>query len=139
MEITPYLLFLGNCREAFQFYEKALGGKLDLMTYGSSPEAGKLPAAMRDQVMHARLSAGNTALMGSDCPPEHYAKPQGFSVSVSAADPAETERIFNALVKDGKTKMPLQQTFWSAKFGMLQDKFGIKWMVNCTQAAQTAR
>jgi PhnB protein len=138
MEVAPYLLFLGNCKQAFEFYEKALGGKLDMMTFGQSPEAGNLPAAMHNQVIHARLASGNSVIMGSDCPPDRYAKPQGFSVSVSSADPAEVERVFNALVQGGQVQMPLAQTFWSAKFGALQDKFGISWMVNCTQAAQAA-
>jgi PhnB protein len=138
MEVAPYLMFLGNCKEAFEFYEKALGGKLDMMTYGQSPEAAKMPAAMHNQVIHARLAVGAGAIMGADCPPEHYNKPQGFSVSVVTKDPAETERVFNALAQDGQVNMPLQQTFWSAKFGMLQDRFGISWMVNCAQAAQAA-
>jgi PhnB protein len=138
MEVAPYLMFLGNCKEAFEFYQKALGGKLDMMTYGQSPEAAKMPAAMHNQVIHARLAAGAGAIMGADCPPEHYNKPQGFSVSVVTKDPAETERVFNALAQDGQVNMPLQQTFWSAKFGMLQDRFGISWMVNCAQAAQAA-
>jgi PhnB protein len=138
MEVAPYLLFLGNCKEAFEFYEKALGGKLDMMTYGQSPEAAKMPAAMHNQVVHARLASGASVIMGSDCPPDRYHKPQGFSVSVSTGNPAETERVFNALAQGGQVDMPLQQTFWSAKFGMLQDKFGISWMVNCAQAAQAA-
>jgi PhnB protein len=88
MEVAPYLLFLGNCKEAFEFYEKALGGKLDLMTYGQSPESGKMPAAMQNQVIHARLSAGESVLYGSDCPPDVYTKPQGFSVAVGTKGPA---------------------------------------------------
>jgi PhnB protein len=138
MEIAPYLWFEGNCKEAFEFYEKALGGKLDIFTFGQSPDTTNVPEAMRDQVMHARLGAGDIVVMGCDCPPERYAKPQGFSISLSSADPAEVEKIFNALVQGGQVHMPMQQTFWSAKFGMLQDKFGIGWMVNCTQAAQAA-
>jgi len=138
MEVAPYLLFLGNCKEAFEFYEKALGGKLEMMTFGQAPDTSQIPAAMLNQVIHARLASGACVIMGSDCPPERYAKPQGFSVSVSSEDPAEVERIFNALVPGGQVQMPLGQTFWSAKFGMLQDKFGIAWMVNCTQAAQAA-
>jgi PhnB protein len=138
MEIAPYLLFLGNCKEAFKFYQEVLGGELNVMTYGQSPEAAKMPQAMRDQVIHARLSAGDIVVMGSDCPPEHYKKPQGFSISLSAEDPAEIERIFNALVQGGQVQMPLGQTFWSAKFGMLEDKFGVAWMVNCTRAARAA-
>ena len=138
MEVAPYLLFQGNCKEAFEFYEKALGGKLDMMTFGQSPDTSQIPAAMLNQVIHARLASGTGVIMGSDCPPERYAKPQGFSVSVSSADPGEVERIFNALVQGGQVHMALAQTFWSAKFGMLQDKYGIAWMVNCTQAAQAA-
>ena len=138
MEVAPYLLFLGNCKEAFEFYEKALGGKLEMMTYGQSPESDKMPAAMQNQVIHARLAAGASVIYGSDCPPDRYTKPQGFSVAVGTKDPADTERVFNALSQGGQVHMPLQQTFWSAKFGMLQDKFGISWMVNCAQAAQAA-
>ena len=138
MEVAPYLMFLGNCKEAFEFYERALGGKLHMTTYGQSPEAAKMPTAMHTQVIHASLTAGASVIMGSDCPPERYVKPQGFSVSVSTKDPAETERVFNALVQGGQVHMPLQQTFWSARFGMLQDRYGISWMVNCVQAAQAA-
>ncbi len=77
--------------------------------------------------------------MGSDPPPERYQAPQGFSVSLSVKDPAETERIFNELAEGGTVHMPVQKTFWSARFGMLVDRFGIPWMLNCEQAAtQTA-
>jgi PhnB protein len=110
MEVAPYLLFLGNCKEAFEFYEMALGGKLDMMTYGQSPEAAKMPAAMHDQVVHARLAAGASVIIGSDCPPDRYHKPQGFSVAVSTKDPAETKRVCNALAQGGQVDMPLQQT-----------------------------
>src|SRR5260221_8599968 len=92
MEVAPYLLFQGNCKEAFEFYEKALGGKLDMMTFGQSPDTSQIPAAMLNQVIHARLASGTCVIMGSDCPPERYTKPQGFSVSDSSADPAEAER-----------------------------------------------
>ena len=139
MHLAPYILFNGNCAEAFKFYERALGAKIQMMmTYGQSPEAAKVPAAMHDKVIHVSLSLGNFTLMGSDCPPDRYAKPQGFSLSVSPEQPAEAEQIFNALLEGGSVIMPLQSTFWSAEFGMLTDKYGIGWMVNCTQAAQVA-
>ena len=73
--------------------------------------------------------------MASDAPPDHYRKPQGFSVSLNLSDPAEAERIFQALAENGTVQMPLQQTFWAARFGMLIDQFGIPWMINCDQAA----
>src|SRR5260221_554584 len=69
MEVAPYLLFLGNCKEAFEFYEKALGGRLDMMTFGQSPDTSQIPAAMLNQVIHARLASGTGVIMGSDCPP----------------------------------------------------------------------
>jgi PhnB protein len=95
----------------------------------------QVPADWHDKVIHARLVVDGRVLMGSDAPPAHYATPQGFSVSVSVTDPAAGERIFTALVKDGKVEMPFQKTFWSAGFGMGKDRFGIAWMVNCEPAA----
>jgi PhnB protein len=138
MQINPYLVFNGQCEAAFKFYEKALGGKIDgIMTFGQSPMAKEAPAGWENKVMHARMTVGGaTVLMGSDAPPDRYEKPQGFSVSLQIKDPAETERIFHELEQNGKVQMPIQKTFWSARFGMLVDQFGIPWMVNCEQAAQ---
>jgi PhnB protein len=76
---------------------------------------------------------GDNVLMGSDAPPDHSAKPQGFSVAIQTHDPKEAERIFAALADNGTVTMPLQQTFWAVRFGMLVDQFGIPWMVNCEQ------
>ena len=133
MQLNPYLLFNGQCEEAFKFYEKCLGGTIEsLWTFGNSPMAEKMPVEWRGKVMHAALKLGDgMILMGSDPPPGDYQVPQGFSVSLSVKDPAETERIFNELAQDGKVTMPVQKTFWSERFGMLIDKFGIPWMVNC--------
>ena len=137
MQMNPYLVFNGQCEAAFKFYEKALGGKIEgMMTHGDSPMSDKVPAEWRNKIMHARMTVGGMVLMGSDAPPDHYEKPQGFSVSLTIKDPAETERIFHELEQNGKVQMPVQQTFWSARFGMLVDQFGIPWMVNCEQAAQ---
>ncbi len=136
MEVSPYLLFNGSCAEAFKLYEKVLGGKIvGLMTHGESPASGQVPPEWRSKVMHVRLEAHGAVLMGSDAPPEHYERPQGFSVSLSVDTPEETDRIFNALVEGGKVQMPVQKTFWSIRFGMLVDRFGIPWIVNCNQAA----
>lgn len=136
MELSPYLNFNGQCAAAFKFYEKCLGGKIVMMqTHGESPMKDKVPADWHDRVIHARLIVGDTALMGSDAPPAHYAAPQGLSVSISVPSPVDAERIFNALADNGKVSMPFQKTFWSSGFGMLVDRFGTPWMVNCEQAA----
>ena len=84
------------------------------------------------------MNVGNSELMASDTPPEHHRQPQGFSLSVSVKDPAEAERVFAALAENGTIQMPIAQTFWSVRFGMLTDQFGMPWMVNCEQAASTA-
>ena len=81
--------------------------------------------------MHATLEVGGEPLMGSDAPPKHYSEPKGFAVSLSPAKVADAERIFNALADGGNVGMPLQQTFWAARFGMVTDRFGIPWMINC--------
>ena len=133
MELSTYLFFNGNCAEAFKFYEKCLGGKVESMTYAGSPMQSDIPADWHDKIIHARLTVGNYTLMGSDPPPDHYQKPQGFSVSVSGKDVPEGERIFKALSEGGTITMPYQKTFWAAGFGMCVDKFGIAWMVNCEQ------
>src|SRR5262249_49161110 len=130
--VQPYLLFNGQCEVAFKFYEQCLGGKIEaMMTHAGSPMADQVPAEWHDKILHARLVVGDEVLMGSDCPPEHYEKPQGFSVSLSIDNPSEADRIFNTLAEKGTVRMPLQQTFWAARFGMLDDQFGIPWMINC--------
>jgi PhnB protein len=136
MEISPYLNFKGDCAAAFAFYEKCLGGKIVMMQkHGETPMKDHVPAEWQDKVMHVRLVVGGQALMGSDAPPDRYAPPQGMSVSISIPTPAEAERAFNGLAEGGKVDMPFQKTFWSAGFGMLVDRYGIPWMVNCEQAA----
>jgi PhnB protein len=134
--VQPYLIFDGRCEAAFKFYEQCLGGKIEAMiTHGNSPIADQVPAERRNLILHARLVVGDQALMGSDCPPEHYEKPQGFSVSLNIDTPTEAERIFHTLAEKGEVRMPLQKTFWAASFGMLVDQFGIPWMINCEKAA----
>jgi PhnB protein len=139
MQMNPYLNFNGQCEAAFKFYEKSLGGKIEaIMTFGNSPMAQQVSPEWGSKVVHARMNIGGMILLGSDAPPERYQKPQGFSVSISIKDPAETERMFHALAENGTVQMPVQKTFWSARFGMLVDQFGIPWMLNCEQAAETA-
>ena len=136
MQSNTYLTFNGNCAAALKFYEQHLGAKVEMMmTFGESPAADQAPAGWRDKVMHARLKLGDSILMGSDAPPDRYNEPRGFSVSLGVNSPGDAERIFAALAEGGTVQMPLQQTFWAARFGTLVDKFGIPWMVNCEQPA----
>jgi PhnB protein len=131
METNTYLMFNGQCETAFKFYEQCLGGKITLMqTHGDSPMAEHVSPEWRDKIIHARLTLGDNVLMGSDVPPEHYAKPQGFSVALHTTDTAEAERVFHALAENGTVQMPIQETFWAHRFGMLVDQFGFPWMVN---------
>ncbi len=132
MQINPYLFFDGRCEEAFKFYEACLGGKIEAMiTHAGTPAESHVPAEWRDKIMHARLVVEGQALMASDTPPGNQQRPQGFSVSIGLNDPAQAERIFQALAENGKVNMPIQQTFWARRFGMLVDRFGVPWMINC--------
>jgi PhnB protein len=139
MEFNPYLLFDGQCEEAFKFYEQTLGGKIEAMlTHEGTPAACNVPPEWAKKILHARMTIGETVLMASDAPPGHYQKPQGFSVNISVNKPEEAERLYQALAENGSVQMPLQQTFWATRFAMLSDRFGIPWMINCEQAGQQA-
>ena len=136
MQLIPYLNFNGQCQAAFKFYEQCLGGKIiAMMTYGSTPAADHVSAETRDRIIHARLLVGDAVLMGSDSPPEHFQEPGGTYVSIHVNDPAEAERIFHALEEGGTVRMPIEETFWAVRFGMLVDRFGTPWMINCEKAA----
>ncbi len=136
MQLNPYLYFNGQCQAAFKFYEQVLSGKIEaIMSHAGTPAEEHVPANWRDKVLHVRMTVGDTVLMASDAPPDHYEKPQGFSVTVQIKDPVEAERIFNALAENGSVQMPFQETFWATRFGMCVDRFGIPWMVNCEKAA----
>lgn len=132
MLLNPYLLFNGTCEEAFKFYEKCLGGKIEaMMTHAGTPAESHTPPEWLNKILHARMSVDGQILMASDAPPGHYKEPHGFSVSLSMKSTVEGERIFNALGEGGKVAMPFQKTFWSPGFGMVTDRFGIPWMINC--------
>ncbi len=135
MKLEPYLTFNGQCEAAFKFYEKCLGGKITFMlTNGNSPMADQVPTEWHDKIMHATFTVGDEVLMGADSQPESYQVPKGFSVTIGINDPAEAERIFHALSENGTVQMPIQQTFWAVRFGVLVDQFGIPWIINCEQA-----
>jgi PhnB protein len=130
--LNPYLFFNGNCEEAFKFYERALDAKIDaMMTHEGTPMADQTPPGWQKKIMHARILVNGIPLMGSDSPPDSYKTPQGFSISIAIKDASEAERVFKALAENGTVQMPLQETFWALRFGMLIDRFGIPWMINC--------
>ncbi len=137
MQVNPYLNFDGQCAEAFRFYAQVLGGTIEaMMTHGESPIAGQVPPGWHDRILHARLVVGDQVLLASDSPPEQYQKPQGLYVSLSIDKPADAQRIFDALAENGTVTMSFEKTFWAAGgFGMLVDRFGTPWMINCEQGA----
>ena len=136
MQLNPYLMFDGKCEAAFKFYAKVLGAKIDAMfTHEGTPAAEHVPAEWRNKIMHARISVGDFTLMGSDAPPPHQEPMKGFSVNIGVNDPAEAERIFKALSEKGTVRLPIAETFWAQRFGMLVDQFGTPWMINCEKKA----
>jgi PhnB protein len=137
MQMNAYLTFDGQCEAAFKFYAQCLGGTIEAMyPFGETPAAEHVPPDLREKIMHARLALGDQALMGSDSIPDQpYEGVKGCSVSLNVDTPAEAERIFHSLAENGTVTMPLEKTFWAARFGMLVDQFGVPWMVNCEQAA----
>jgi PhnB protein len=133
--INPYLNFNGTCAEAFRFYADTLGGRdLQIMKFGDSPMAGQVAETEKDMVMHARFFVGDVVIMGSDAPGGRYNKPQGYAVNIGVETPEDAERIFGALSQGGNVGMPMSETFWARRFGMVTDRFGTHWMVNCEKA-----
>jgi PhnB protein len=132
MRVNPYLFYDGNCEAAFKYYEKVLGAKVEMMLRNEEgPAEMSSPPERSKKIMHARISIDGELLMASDAPPDHFHKPQGFSVSLTVNDPTEAERKFKALSEGGSVNMPFGKTFFSKGFGMCSDRFGIPWMVNC--------
>ncbi|WP_428849615.1 VOC family protein [Imbroritus primus] len=131
MQVNPYLNFNGNCKEAFAFYAKVLKTDIVMMLpFSGTPMADQAPPEMRDLIAHAQLRIGDCVLMASDAP-SHYEQPKGMNVTLGIEAPEEAERVFNALAEGGTVQMPLAETFWAQRFGMVVDRFGIPWMINC--------
>ena len=132
-KIEPYLTFGGRCEEAMAFYTKALGATVEMaMRFSESPEPmpeGMVPPGFENKIMHASIMIGESRIMLSDgC--GDATEYTGFSLSISVANEAEADAAFNALADGGKVTMPMEKTFWSPKFGMLTDRFGVSWMVS---------
>lgn len=127
--IDPYLIFNGNCRQAMEFYSDCLGADLNVVTYAEGP--GEYPDAVKDKIMHAKVTKGQLVIMASD-PHDGNPVTQGnsFFLNLNCDSLEEIERLFNAVGKNGKVLLPLQDMFWGARFGMLKDQFGVNWMFN---------
>lgn len=129
--VQPYLFFGGRCEEALEFYRSALGAEILMLSrFKEAPEPQGLPDCFDDKIMHATVRVGETILMASDGRCEGEQNFDGFSLSVTVPDEAEADRVFAALGDGGLVTMPLEKTFWAPKFGMLQDRFGVGWMVS---------
>lgn len=132
--VQLYLFFGGRCEEAIEFYQKAIGAEVEmLMRFKENPESescqsGQFPEGWEEKVMHASFRVGESTLMASDGCGDSSGF-EGFALSISASSEAEADRLFSALSEGGKVTMPLAKTFWSPRFGMLEDRFGIGWMI----------
>ncbi len=140
MQVQPYLFFEGRCEEALNFYKKALGAEIQvMMRYNENPEPqasgpGCGPAPDGNKIMHANFLVGDTQLMASDGMAQGQPEFKGMSLSITAANEAEAQRLFKALGDGGQVQMPLGKTFFSPAFGMVADRFGVSWMVIVAQA-----
>lgn len=133
MQVQPYLFFDGRCEEAVEFYRNALGAEVTaLMRYKDSPEPpqpGMVPPGSENKVMHVSMRIGDTMVMASDGHCQGQPNFQGFSLSLDAPDDAKAEQLFTALANGGQVQMPLTKTFFSSRFGMVADRFGVSWMI----------
>ena len=137
MQVNAYLSFQGQCEAAFTLYEQCLGARLGpIFRYAGTPFADTVPAEWQTKVMHASVTIGEQVLMGADIVPDRYEEPRGFSLSLQMTDAREAERVFHELAKDGRVVLALEKTFWAERFGMVIDRFGIPWTINCEGANQ---
>jgi PhnB protein len=136
MQWNPCLGFDGQCETAFKFYQQCLGGDIVAMIpFGDTPSGEHVPPELRGKIMHARLVLDNQVLMGSDSHPMNpYEGVKGCSIAIQADTPEEAERVFAALSENGTVLMPMGETFWAVRFGMLTDQFGVPWLINCEKA-----
>jgi PhnB protein len=131
------LSFNGQCELAFKLYERCFAGQCGpIFRYGGSPMADQVPPDWHDKIMHGSIALGGLVLMGADVVPASYEQPKGFSLSVQIANVSEAERIFQDLSQDGSVVVPLEKTFWAERFGMVVDRFGIPWTINCEAPGQ---
>jgi len=132
VKISPYLSFDGQCYAALTFYERCLGGKIVyMMTYAQSPLAEQVPPEWAKRIYHATFSLGDQTLGAADAPQGSYRSPQGLSLTLDIDEPGDADRILQMLSEGGTVQMPLQETHWAQRFGVLTDQFGTPWMMSC--------
>lgn len=138
MILKTYVNFAGRCAEAFRYYETHLGGKVTMtMKHGDAPGPARLSSEWQDAVLHARISLGQTELMGADIPNAEPMRSAYLSLAVTSD--AEAERIYGALADGGRVLMPMQETFFASRFGQVQDRFGMNWMIVHERPAPAGR
>jgi PhnB protein len=134
MQLSVHLSFDGHCAAAFRDYQRRLGGKLiTLMSYGESPMVDKVPVEWRERIVHARLEFAGMHLTGSDVPPESYVAPQGFFVTLNVPGVERGRELFGTLAEGGVLRLPFQKTFWSPGYGLVVDRYGVPWEINCEE------
>lgn len=139
MRLSTHLCFDGTCEEAFRFYQQVLGGTLrTMMRYGDTGLAAQTPAELRNRIIHATLDLGAAELLGADFMPDQYQKAQGFFVTLSLPEVRRAREVFEALSDGGEVRMAFAETFWSPGFGVLVDRFGTPWEINCEATAPAA-
>jgi PhnB protein len=130
MKLHTFLNYGGNCEQAFRFYEQHLGGTITMMmTHGEQPAPNNVPPEWRKAILYARMTIGETELMGSDVPPEHFQPMRSVYLSLTVPSIDEAERTHALLADGGQIFMPMQETFFAFRFSMLRDKFGTSWMI----------
>lgn len=134
MSVSVHLTFDGQCRKAMDTYCKLLGGEIvAVTTFGDTPDSGSVPADWQDKVIHATVTLGDITVAAADIPPERYQPASGFFMFADLDTPTEAKRVFDALADGGSVAMPFGETFWAKGFGVLTDRFGTPWEVNCSK------
>lgn len=136
--LCAYLAFPGTCREAMTFYAEVFAGSLEISSFGETPMADQVPSGHQQAVAHAQLQIGHHVIMASDMTPGCDQQPSGAAVQLHYEDAEVAREIFNRLAEGGSVQMPLEETFWAQQFGMLTDRYGTHWMLNCGMVPREA-